>query len=238
MKVAIVLLTWQRVQNLKFILKQLTQQTNEDFDVYISNGNLSEDAIATLEKYVKHFKNLGLKIRLSHDGNEIFSFRRFTVGRDLAHKGYDIVMYLDDDVTISRSYVQKCLSQYEPQTYKSGYAWEFYNGGKSYYKNRTRIRDVNRKPHYCGTGFSMIDSSFFLKDKLFNYPPGAEKIEDLWLSFCVDQEPGWSLAYMDAGDVFLKGSDEYALHKEIMNSSFDKTDFLKLLVKMGWEIPG
>jgi len=237
MKVAVVLLTWQRISSLKLTLKLLQQQTNQEFDVYISNGNLEETAINTIEKYIKHFSNLGLNIILFNDGNDLFTFRRFTVGKRLAKEGYDIIMYLDDDVTISRTYIAKCLNQYEAKTYKSGYAWEFYRGGQNYYKHRTRIHDVKAKPHYCGTGFSMIDSSFFLRDELFNYPPGSEKIEDLWLSYCVDQANGWRLAYMDVGDVNLKGSDDVALFREIMHSEMNKAQFLRMLVKMGWKIP-
>lgn len=237
MKVAVVLLTWQRISNLKLTLDMLNKQTKKDFDIYISNGNLSNASVSSTEKYAKYFSRLGLNISISHDGNDNFTFRRFTIGRKLVKDGYDIVMYLDDDVTIDNKYIAKCLDQYEPKSYKSGYAWQFYKRGQDYYKHRKRITDPAQEVHYCGTGFSMIDASFFLEDNLFNYPRGAEKIEDLWLSYCVSQTKGWKLSYMDVGQVNLKGADRVALYKAIMSDDIDKADFLRTLVALGWKLP-
>jgi glycosyltransferase involved in cell wall biosynthesis len=41
MKVSIIILTWQRLQGLGATLESLERQTFKDFDVYISNGNMS-----------------------------------------------------------------------------------------------------------------------------------------------------------------------------------------------------
>ena len=123
MKVAIVLLTWQRINNFKLTLQQLLNQDYKDFDIYVSNANLSTNAVAGMEKYVKYYTGKGLRITLSHDGNDTYAFRRFTVGKRLAEDGYDVVMFIDDDVTVPGTYVSKCLLQYEPKSYKSGFAW-------------------------------------------------------------------------------------------------------------------
>lgn len=238
MKVAVVLLTWQRYNNLKITLDSLNKQTYKDFDVVVSNGNLKDNPVAAINKYVSYYKRKGLRIKLRHDGNDLFAFRRFTVGKDLAQKGYDVILFIDDDVTFPSTYIGKCLEQYEPQSYKSGFAWVLHHKGSSYYKHRTRKWDNQEQVHYCGTGFSMIDASIFLDNNLINSAPGAAlKIEDLWLSYYAQHVKGWKLAYMQTLGVELGGADRVALYKAIQKDPVNKTDFLHQLVAMGWDLP-
>jgi hypothetical protein len=233
-KVAVVILTWQRVSNLKNTLNQLSLQSNKNFDVYISNANTNPDKIAIIKKYINHFSRLNTT--LLNDNNDNYTFRRFFVGRDLAKMGYDIVLYIDDDVSISPRHVEECLSQYEPKTYKSDYAWSFYNAGQSYYKNRERRSDNEKEIHYCGTGIAMLDSSIFLQEGLFDYPEGALKIEDLWLSYYAQHVMGWRLMHMKTGSI-VNGKDQFALFKEVQREKINKDVFLRTLVDMGWVLP-
>lgn len=238
MKVAVVLLTWQRYSNLKLTLAKLAGQSFKKFDVFVTNGNLRERAVNTVEKYVKHFSKQGLNITLSHDGNELYAFRRFAVGKKIAKEGYDVVLFIDDDVTIPTNYIGNCLKQYEPQSYKSGFAWVLHHKGSSYYKHRTRKWDNDQQINYCGTGFSMIDASIFLDNDLIDTaPPAALKIEDLWLSFYAQHVKKWKLAYMECPGVELGGADNVALYKEIQQDPVNKTHFLHQLVEMGWALP-
>lgn len=238
MKVAVVLLTWQRYSNLKFTLEKLFKQSCKDFDVVVTNGNLRDRAKSVIEKYVNHYAKQGLRVTLRHDGNELYAFRRFTVGKELAEQGYDVVLFIDDDVTFPLNYIANCLNQYEPQTYKSGFAWVLHHKGSSYYKHRTRKWDNEEQIHYCGTGFSMIDASIFLDNDLIKKAPKAAlKIEDLWLSYYAQHVKGWRLAYMSCPGVELGGADNVALYKEIQKDPINKTDFLHQLVKMGWKLP-
>jgi len=238
MKTAVVLLTWQRLNNLASTLNTLYRQSFKDFDVVISNGNLSDGAIKRIESYYNHFSAKGLSIRVRHDGNESRTFRRFYVGKDLAKEGYDVVMFLDDDVRIPTTYVQRCLDQYQPQTYQSGFAWSFYNRGKNYYKFRKRVSNNETEVHYCGTGFSMIDASIFLDNDLISKAPkAAYTIEDLWLSYYVANKKGWSLRYMNTPGVVLSGGDSVALYREVQKNKTNKAVFLLQLVRMGWNLP-
>lgn len=228
-------MTWKRIPDLKETLKELAAQTYKDFDVYVSNGNLEQSP--QVDKYVNQYKDK-LNIRVSHDGNEQRSFRRMIAARKLAQEGTEIVLFLDDDVQIPPTYIEKCLSQYKPKTYQSGFAWSFYNHGKNYYKWRTRHWDNKKKLHYCGTGMSMVDASVFLDDRLFDAPPGALTIEDLWLSYFVDHvlDDSWSLRFMEIPNVILGGSDTVALFEEILKQEYTKADFLNDLVAMGWRV--
>lgn len=233
-KVTVILMTWKRISMLKETLRDLEAQTYKDFDLYISNGNLEHARY--VDKFTNQFKNK-LSIRVSHDGNEQKSFRRLLAARKMAQEGTEIVLFIDDDIELPPTYVEKALSQYEPKAYKSGFAWRFYENGKNYYKYRKRRFDNKLVIHYCGTGISMVDASIFLEDGLFDVPEGALGIEDLWLSYYAQQIMGWKLAYMEVPKgTIIGGDDAVALFKTYLNSKYSKADFLKDLVKMGWKL--
>ena len=233
-KVAVVLMTWQRIPMLKETLNDLTNQTFQDFKLYISNGNLE------LKDHVNQYvlaSGKYLDVDVSHDGNDLRSFRRFYAARKAVEDGADIVMFIDDDVELPPKYLEKMLKQYEPKTYKSGFAWTIHEGGIDYYKHRTRRFQHGYKIHYCGTGVSIIDGSIFLDGGLFNAPRGAMGIEDLWLSYYAQHILGWELAYaeMPKGTI-IGGNDRVALFKTYLEADYTKADFLRELVQAGWKI--
>lgn len=233
-KVTVILMTWKRISMLKETLRDLEAQTFKNFDLYISNGNLEHARY--VDKFTNQFKSK-LKITVSHDGNEQKSFRRLVAARKMAQEGTEIVLFIDDDIELPPTYIEKALKQYEPQTYKSGFAWTFYNQGKDYYKYRKRRVNNALVIHYCGTGISMIDASIFLDDGLFDAPPGALGIEDLWLSYYAQHVMKWRLAYMDVPKgTIIGGDDAVALFKTYVDSEYTKADFLRELVAMGWKV--
>jgi glycosyltransferase involved in cell wall biosynthesis len=238
-RLAIILLTWRRPGGIREILEQLSRQTYEDFTVYLSIGDLKRKS--KMIAYANFYKEArGMDIRVREDGNELYSFRRLIIGKELAEKGSEIILFLDDDISIPQNYVELCLDQYEENTYHSSYAWSFINNGKNYYTDRERSSDNSRKIHYCGAGVSMLDAKILLSDGLTNpdkIPKGAYKIEDLWLSYYVDHILKLRLKHIDIPGVKIGGADDVALHKAILSESYNKTDFLYDLKKMGWRIP-
>lgn len=239
-KVTIVLLTWQRLSGLKKMLLMLKEQTYSNFNIRISNANLVK--YQYVENVAKMFDG-HLDIEVSHEGNDKFAFRRFAVGKDLAERGTNIVLFIDDDVEIPNDYVEQCLRYYEEKTYKSGFAWTLDRGGSNYYKYRTRIHDPSQKANYCGTGLSMIDASIFLDPRLISQAPQeALKIEDLWLSYFAQRVLKWKLAPIPQNNVILGGADSVALYKQVLKEKHtikapDKNDFLQLLVrKYKWKL--
>lgn len=239
-KVTVVLLTWQRLSSLKGLLTSLKNQTYKNFNIRISNANLVK--FQYVENVAKMFDG-SLDIEVSHEGNEQFAFRRFAVGKNLAERGTNIILFIDDDVQIPNNYVEQCLRYYEEKSYKSGFAWTLDRGGSNYYKYRTRIHDPHQKANYCGTGLGMIDASIFLDPRLVkDAPPEALKIEDLWLSYFAQRVLKWKLAPIPQEHVILGGADNVALYKQVlkekhMENAPDKNDLLKLLVrKYKWKL--
>lgn len=239
-KITIVLLTWQRLSSLSKMLTSLKNQTYKNFNIRISNANLVK--FQYVESVAQKFDG-HLDIEVSHEGNDKFAFRRFAVGKDLAERGTNIILFIDDDVIIPDDYVEQCLRFYEEKSYKSGFAWRIDRGGMDYYKYRTRIHDPNYKANYCGTGLAMIDASIFLDPRLIAHAPEeAIKIEDLWLSYFAQRVLRWKLSPIPQQNVILGGADSVALYKQVLKDKHtinapDKADFLRLLVnKYKWKL--
>jgi hypothetical protein len=236
-KVYVVLLTWRRLSSLKMTMKSLINQTYKDYSIHITNANLSKEG--QIDSYARYYtENHDMDISVSHDGNDIFAFRRFTVGRTLVEDhGADIVIFIDDDVSIPADYIENCLKQYEPKTYKSGFAWTFQNNGQDYYKYRTRVYNNDSKIHYGGTGVSMIDASIFIEPGLMEAPIEAYRVEDLWLSYYVDQIMNWKIKHMTIEGAVIGGADGVALYKEILEAKYTKSDLLRDLVsEYHWDL--
>jgi glycosyltransferase involved in cell wall biosynthesis len=237
-RVAVVLLTWKRINALMPTLRRLHRQTYKNFDIVISNSNPSSNAIDQVDQAAKFYNARGLRIDVRHDSNEHFAFRRFFIGKHLYELGYDIIMFIDDDIRFPDNYIKNCLSQYEPKTYKSGFTWIFYNRGRNYYKFRKRVYTNDVDIHYAGTAVSMIDASIFADKKLIlNAPKEFYPVEDLWLSYFVQQKSGWSVKYMETPNVIIGGADKVALWRQVQSSGTDKAALLHKLLNMGWKIP-
>lgn len=232
-KITIILLTWQRLNSLPETLSSLSRQTYKDFDVYISNGNVRKTTL--VNKIAKQYTDK-LSISVSHDSNETYGFRRFEIGKRLKESGEDIVMFLDDDIQIPDNYLELCLSKYRPNTYQSAYAWTFQEGGRDYYRHRTRVMSEQDPVHYAGTGAAMIDPSIFLEDGLFDVDKRVHKIEDLWLSYYAQHVLGWSVGFMNIPGLKVGGNDRMALNRHVREERYNKKAFLLDLVKLGWNL--
>ena len=236
MKIIIILLTWQRPERLVKTIRYLKKQTYQNFDIHISNGNYEiADEINTIVKKVLETNDL--KIKVTHDGNQYFCFRRFFIAKGYAESGYDAAMFLDDDIDIPINYVESFVRSYEPKTYHSAYTWIFRENGSDYYTKRTRVYNNDLPIKYGGAGVSMVDASVFLEKGLFNVPKEAYAIDDLWMSYYCDHVLGWKIKNVHIPDLRIGGGDAVALYKALStHKTSNKAAFLRKLVSMGWKV--
>ena len=237
MKIVLVLLTWQRLSTLKNTITLLHRQSYKNFDIHISNGNLegSKFVDSAAQKLSEHY---GMKIKVTHDGNDYSCFRRFFIGKEYAERGYDVVMFLDDDINIPPDYVQRFIDAYEPKTYHSAYTWTFREGGDNYYTKRNRVHTNDANIKYGGAGVSMVDATVFLNEGLMNPPKDAYHIDDLWMSYYCDHVLKWKIKYVDVPKLLVGGGDSVALYRKIKRGGvgMDKAQFLRELVTKGWKV--
>jgi hypothetical protein len=232
MRVGIVLLAWQRLHGIYQNLKDLDSQTVEGFKIVISNANRTLDE--KIKEYVVDFPELDVDIR--NESNDYLTFRRFFIAREMAMDGFDIIMFIDDDILIPNNYVELAIAQYEPGIYGSAYTWTLDAKGADYYKHRTRVYDNDSQIKYCGAGISVIDAKIFLQDELFMAPAEAYGIDDLWLSYYADHVAKFKLKYINIPKVIIGGGDSVALYRSISRQQYTKKNFLHHLVGLGWQV--
>lgn len=216
MKTAILLLHWGRPNTLEQTLRTLNGSGNTDFDVIVSNSNRDHDAYIQkqLDTYTTKYK-----VHYRPDSNDLKGFRRFTIAREL---DYDRYIFLDDDVKFRQNIVTDMLKQYQPNTYHSWYAWTILSDN---YHDRTRVISQGQPIDYAGTGVSMIDRSIVDRPELFDAPPAAYYIEDLWLTHVVKNVYKWPVKYINVPGIKLGGGDQVALYRAVAKMSYKKADF-------------
>lgn len=178
-KTALILCTYIRLTNMPKFLNRLNNQTNKDFDFYISNNAENKDTkiIGYLAKYGN---GLGINVSIKNYHNQYKMFSRFYLAKELAEQGYEKVIFVDDDQMLSSSFIQDCHDQYDDKYIKSFYAHKFED---DYWK---KVRLVgNEDGNYAGGGGLLCPASLFLDERFFDVPEEYYIIDDLWLSYFI-----------------------------------------------------
>lgn len=175
-KTALIMCTYIRLTNMPKILNRLKDQTNKDFDFYISNNSNNKDN-KLIAYFAKYGKELGFNSYIKNYGNEYKMFSRFYLARELAEQGYERIIFVDDDQVLPKSFIQDCYDQYDPAYVKSFYAHKFDDD----YWDKVRLVD-GQDGNYAGGGGLLCPSELFLHDNFFDVPEGYYIIDDLWLS--------------------------------------------------------
>ena len=175
-KVAVILCVFVRLENLEMTLNKIKDQTNKDFDFYICDNSNKEQKVIGLIK--KHTPNLGVNLSIKSYKNEFKQFSRFLLARDLAEDGYEKIIFFDDDEILPLTFIDECLTQYEPGTVKTFWAHKI----NKIYKKKIKLKN-DEIGNYAGTGGLICDSSIFLNEDFFDCPEEYWIVDDLWLSF-------------------------------------------------------
>jgi hypothetical protein len=234
--VAVILSIHKRLHLLGQTLARLNYQVFKEFDVFISGHKI--EGMELVNSALKKYKN---ELNISYcEASQKPIINRFFLARTLAKQGYKKIIFIDDDVWFTQTFVQTAVASFEPKTYKSWWVWDIAEVKDSFTDGRTRIRGTGIPANYCGTGVSIIDSSVFLDDNFFNYPSAAEWMEDIWLSYYCDHVLKWRLGYLPVvADFFNYEADsEYALYRNIFSiTNMEKHEFVHLLKsKYGWTL--
>jgi glycosyltransferase involved in cell wall biosynthesis len=227
--VAIVLLTWKRLNMLNQTLQALANQTYKNFVLHISHSD--DETFEELKKIIASYKDR-LTITYSLDSNDRFCFRRYDYAKQFANSGVEIVFFLDDDLIIPNNHIELGINQYKPKTYQSSWAFKFLDSPPKY-NNRKKIQEKGIDLDHCGPGMSMIDSSLFLNDDFFNNDLIIDnyQFDDIWISYFV-KNFGWDLEYLES-TIQLKPLDNVAMYPNLMK---DKEVFARKLYDAGWNI--
>jgi len=193
-KMALIMCTYIRLENLPRTYDTLSEQTNNNFDFYIcDNSNNDPHLLNTSKKKSKFFKN---NVFIKEYNNKYSIFSRFFLAKELAKEGYEIIVFIDDDQIIDKNFIENCYKQYEPDTIKSFYA--HYISGDYWKKD---FCGPNDEVNYVGGGGLMCNSNLFLDEKFFSCPEEYWILDDLWVSYYI---PNFTNYKMKKLNVYIK----------------------------------
>lgn len=178
-KTALIMCTYIRLSTMPRLLKKIQEQTNKDFDFYVSNNAENKDN-KLIGSFKKYGSDLGVNVFIKNYNNVYKQFSRFYLAKELAQQGYDKIIFVDDDEILPKSFIQDCYYQYEDGYVKSFYAHKF----DSDYWKKIRLKE-NELGNYAGTGGLICSSKLFLDENFFTCPEEYYIIDDLWLSYYI-----------------------------------------------------
>jgi hypothetical protein len=219
----VIVLSHARLQGTLFVAEMLSRQSYKDFDVVISH-----DVNETYAKLQSQLSYTNFVVR--NDSDFPYLTRRFSLAKEASRQ---VIIYVDDDVTIPTNFVERCLEEHEPMTLKSWWAFCYEEGGGAY--DRTRVVDKNTNADYVGTGIMVADGSIFHNNFIYDCSFPINGNEDMWLSYCATVL-GYKKKYLNIDQIVLGGQDEFALYKQLMGSDYTKTDLLNDLRALGWQV--
>lgn len=205
-KTAVIMCTYLRYKNLPKTYNDLNKQTNTDFDFYIcDNSNKDPHIINTTKKNLQYFT---YNVFIKEYYNEYSIFGRFVLAKDLADKGYERVIFIDDDQRLPATFIQDCYDQYEENTIKSFYAHDIVD---DYWKKVRLKRNVSG--NYAGGGGLMCSTKLFLHKDFFSCPEEYYILDDLWISYFGKEVAGYEIKLLDTDISFIY--DAYATSKSL-----------------------
>lgn len=194
---AIIMCTYRRFRNLELTYKNLSAQTNKEFDFYICDN--SHDTSLVLKVTKKYYNIINYNLSIEHYKNKYSIFGRFYLARELAKSGYKYIVFIDDDQLIPMSFVQDCYDQYEEKVVKSFYA-HMISG--DYWKKE--MLDNKEEGNYVGGGGLLCDAKIFLDDKLFDCPEEYWILDDLWFSYYLADFTDYKMKRLNTPISFIK----------------------------------
>lgn len=171
MKLALVLTVFDRLEYLPTQLKQIKNQSRQDFDLFICNNS---------NQNIDHLKEI-IPFTVVDYANKYKMYSRVFLIRDhIIPRGYDLILTIDDDEILPPNLIDQCFRQYKPGTIKSFWAFETFSN----YWDRRRLRGA-QTGDYAGTGGMLTPASFWSLQQIYDAPSQYWIIDDLWICHCI-----------------------------------------------------
>ncbi len=212
-KLAVVMCTYRRFENLPKTYDYLDKQLNHDFDFFIcDNSGNDPHLLNTTKKKSKNFKH---NVFIQEYNNEKSIFGRFYMARDLAKDGYEMIVFIDDDQIIPDSFIDDCYYQYDPNIVKSFYA--HYIEGDYWIKQEIT---TGEEANYVGGGGLLCNAQIFLDDKLFSCPEKYWILDDLWMSYYIANFTNYGMSKLKTDILFIPDDKATAKDLKAMKRKF------------------
>lgn len=201
-KIHILLCCWRRLFNLKMQIQSLEDQTvSNQIVLHLIDNSGEEEKIKNI---ISEFKDLEIKIEISHYDNSKSCFQRFFYIRDILLKNWicDYVIIIDDDMLFNDNWVEELYQLREPKTFVPWYGkiWNEKNKN-NYWIGMVDDCQTGGSPNitefdYGGPGGSVIDSKIFEHDsEIFHIPEDLVVYDkdDIWISYVIKNKKDWKI---------------------------------------------
>jgi hypothetical protein len=212
-KTAVIFLTYVRLEYMPQTAECFKNQTNKDFDLYISNNSpMQEKCIGKIKKYLPE---IGTNIYVRNDDNRFKIFSRFIMANELALEGYEKIIFIDDDEIFPNTFIQECYDQYEDDCVKTFWAHKI----EKKYKRKIKLEN-NEIGNYAGGGGLVCSSKVFLSEELMSCPEQYLIVDDLWLSYYLLKFTDYKIKTLKTNIRFLKDRKATFLHLGNLKQQF------------------
>lgn len=221
---AVVMAVWKRIENLERLIASISESDGGPYllVLWVNNRAIDRQVIDVLERY-DH-----LPIKAYFSISNIGGFGRFYAAQRLSSSVARVV-FMDDDHLFGANTITTLEMELEKSNEKALYGWYAH---RFLVQNDYWLRDVvqpGEQVDYIGTCGMITPVKIFTDSRLYDCPRRYWFIEDLWLSYFVQQTYGWSL-YKSESQVTPIPDDR----DQFWGIIDLKNDFLRWLVKRGY----
>ena len=218
--IEVCLCLYKRKYRIPDIMKQLRNQTFQDFKLNIWNNSN--------ERYIDTRNFSKNRVNIIHSDKNEGSAARFKLASRC--RGNPII-FIDDDLSLEKDFIEYYYNQYKKFGSNCILGWfsRTWNGNCDSFKN---FLPYGTEVDYLGTGGMILDRKIIDEDlRLQNLPKEFSKTDDMYLCFLARQR-GMKLISIDSKcKINYDGNDQ---HKGLEKDH--KKNVFNLLRKEGWKI--
>ena len=199
--IAVILLTWNRIENLGTTLDALHSQSCSGFDVFVWNNNYdAKDLVDAI------LRDSPCAAQVFHSEDNLECIARHRLAASL-QQHYSAFIFIDDDQHFRADAIEVLASEYRSNALVGWWAWRL--GSEYWLRERAHPGSYAT---YLGCGMTLIPSSFY-NQSFFDLPPEYLRLDDLWCSVYARLN-GYELI---ASRVFvdMQGDDPAALYRSL-----------------------
>jgi glycosyltransferase involved in cell wall biosynthesis len=201
MRLAVVLTIYDRLEVLPEQLKQLANQSDKDFDLWICNNST---------KNIEHLKKIIDFESVTYANKYIFFGRIFMIRDHILPKGYDAIFTIDDDETLPANLIDQCKRQFHPNAIRSFWAFKTYDD----YWKRKRLKG-SQTGDYAGMGGCLTPAKFWRLEAIYEAPEECWMVDDLWISHCVLKHTNYAIKSLNVSMSFIPSEGKKATYRKI-----------------------
>jgi hypothetical protein len=197
-EIEVCLAVYQRIDVLPHLIKQLKDQTNQDFILNIWNNSSRKLNIDNIDFPPD-------RITIYNSETNVGSIARFLL---VPHTEGKCIIFIDDDLDLQPDFIEYMYGIWkeDPDSIQGWFTRIF----KSTYWDSIPYNEADVEVDYVGTGGMVLSRDIFDNNPcLLNPPPEYVKVEDLYLSFIAYKNGIKRFAAEPHCKILVDGHDQY-----------------------------